>query len=73
MYLLFKIYLYLLFIGLIVNLELLILLLGILLKNKVVFFVFFCELSESFSSLFSYSIYSSLKQSKEKIMDSWLR
>ena len=66
MYLLFKIYLYLLFIGSIVNLELLILLLGILLKNKVVFFVFFCELSGSFSSLFSYSIYCSIKQLKEK-------
>ncbi|EIG26050.1 hypothetical protein HMPREF9971_0651 [Streptococcus parasanguinis F0449] len=44
MYLLFKIYLYLLFLGSIVSLELLILLLGILLKNKVMFFVFFCGL-----------------------------
>ena len=40
MYLLFKIYLYLLFLGSIVSLELLILLLGILLKNKVVFLSF---------------------------------
>ncbi|EGU63256.1 conserved domain protein [Streptococcus parasanguinis SK236] len=65
MYLLFKIYLYLLFIGSIVSLELLILLLGILLKNKVVFFLWTIWIL--LFSLFRYSIYCSLKQSKEKM------